>query len=77
MNWNLEGLIVRGRYLGQHPVQGHVVLSRTKYGSGIDHHVVLDHPLDLFGSCRDRVVLAHHHVDQVLQNHSKEWVRHG
>jgi hypothetical protein len=30
--WNLEGLTVKGRYMGEFPVVGRVELSRVQYG---------------------------------------------
>ena len=38
MNWNLEGLYVRGLYMNEHEVSGQVVLSRVKYGGSVSHH---------------------------------------
>jgi hypothetical protein len=64
-NWNLEGLSVTGRYMGDYPVSGRVVLSRVKYGGGVQHTVVLDSPLSLYESVRERVLLDHENIDSV------------
>ena len=58
MNWNLEGLYVRGLYMNEHEVSGQVVLSRVKYGGSVSHHIVLDDSLSLFGTVRDRVIIT-------------------
>ena len=65
MNWNLEGLKVTGMYMGEFPVTGRVELSRVKYGGGIQHTVVLDEPIQVYSSVRDRVLLDHENVVRV------------
>jgi hypothetical protein len=64
-NWNLEGLHVTGMYMGDYPVSGRVVLSRVKYGGGVQHTVVLDNPINVYSSERDRVLLDHQNVVRV------------
>jgi hypothetical protein len=64
-NWNLEGLSVTGRYMGEYPVSGRVVLSRVKYGGGIQHTVVLNEPIQIYNAVRDRVLLDHENVEFV------------
>ena len=64
-NWNLEGLSVTGRYMGEHPVSGRVVLSRVKYGGGVQHTIVLDHPVQIYDSMRDRLLLDNENVSSV------------
>ena len=66
MNWNLEGLTVKGMYMGDFPVTGRVELSRVKYGGGVSHHVVLDTPIEVFSAIRDRVILDHENVVRVM-----------
>jgi hypothetical protein len=68
MSWNLEGLTVVGKYLGEFPVSGKVELSRVKYGGGITHHIVLDAPIQVYGATRDRVILEHKYVQQVWEH---------
>ena len=66
MEWNLEGLRVTGRYMGDFDrITGIVVLSRVKYGGEVCHTVVLDEPLTVYGAVRDRVILEHKYVEQV------------
>lgn len=67
MNWNLEGLSVRGTYLDSFKVSGKVELSRVKYGGEVSHHVVLDEPIEVFGAVRDRVILDHKYVESVRE----------
>lgn len=64
-NWNLEGLHVTGLYMGVFPVSGHVELSRVKYGGGIQHTVVLDQSVQIYGQVRDRLLLDHENVSNV------------
>jgi hypothetical protein len=66
MNWNLEGLTVKGMYMGDYPVSGKVELSRVKYGGGVCHHVVLNTPIEIFSKIRDRVILDHENVVRVM-----------
>jgi hypothetical protein len=68
MNWNLEGLHVIGKYMGEFPVAGRVTASRVKYGGGVQHTVVLDQPLQMYSSVRDRVLLEHEYVVRIQQN---------
>jgi len=63
--WNLEGLQVKGLYMGSIPVAGRVELSRVKYGGEVSHHVVLESPVEVYGAVRDRVILEHKFVKQV------------
>ena len=64
--WNLEGLQVKGLYMGEFPVVGRVELSRVRYGGGVSHHIVLEKPITVYGSVRDRVIINHKEVEQVM-----------
>ena len=55
--WNLEGLTVKGYYLGTTPVEGIVTLSRVKFGGTVQHTVELFFPITMFGSERTTVLL--------------------
>jgi hypothetical protein len=66
--WNLEGLVVAGNYMGNIPVIGTVELSRVKYGGEISHHVVLNNPINVYGATRDRVILEHKYIKKVWRN---------
>lgn len=57
MSWNLEGLVVRGRYLDQFPIEGVVTESRVKYGGKVCHHVRLFESIVVYGAEREQVVL--------------------
>jgi hypothetical protein len=66
MEWNLEGLRVTGRYMGDFDrITGTVELSRVKYGGEVCHTVVLDEPMLIYGTWRDRAILEHKYVEQV------------
>lgn len=67
MNWNLQGMRISGVYMGLFPVSGKVDISRVKYGGEVSHHVALDKPIQVFGAIRDRVILEHKYVDQVME----------
>lgn len=67
MNWNLEGLIVSGRYMGVNVI-GRVELSRVKYGGTVSHHLALTKPVLIYGTERERVILDHHEIDKVKNN---------
>jgi hypothetical protein len=63
--WNLTGLYIKGRYLGDMPVTGLVVHSRVKFGGSVQHSVELSDPLTVYGSVRERVLLDAIDVDSV------------
>jgi hypothetical protein len=65
MSWNLEGMIVTGMYLDMFHVRGRVDISRVKYGGEISHHMMLDEPVEIFNTMRDRVILDHKQVQTV------------
>lgn len=65
MNWNLEGMIVSGKYMNEFPITGKVRLSRVAYGGDIKHHIDLDTPMNIYGSIRDAVILNHFEIEQV------------
>ena len=62
-NWDLTGMKVWGMYLNMFPVSGTVESSRVKYSGDVEHKVLLDEPLTVFGRVRDRgdVVLVDHY----------------
>jgi hypothetical protein len=70
MNWNLEGMGVVGRYMGEFPVEGVVHLSRVKYGGTVCHHVTLNAPVMVYGQLRESVILEHQEVEQVFESES-------
>lgn len=49
MSWNREGQRVVGRYIGTFLVSGKVTESRVKYGGTVQHTVVLDQPIEVYG----------------------------
>lgn len=66
--WNLEGMTITGKYMGEFPVAGVVELSRVKYGGEVSHHVKLTTPIVVYGTTRDRVILEHGFVETVKDN---------
>lgn len=67
MSWNLEGMLVRGRYLNDNVVEGVVMESRVKYGGRVQHRVSLDVPLQLYGTERDTVLLDAEEILEILE----------
>jgi len=70
MSWSLEGLNVSAVYLDQFPISGTVALSRVQYGGQVCHTIILDTPLVVYGSLRDRVIIDHSQVNRVRDNNS-------
>jgi len=57
MSWNKEGEHVVGVYLGAYTVSGTVVNSRVKYGGRVQHQVILDKPVVVFGREAEELLL--------------------
>jgi len=63
--WNLEGMVVSGKYMGTFQVKGKVKLSRVKYGGEISHHIDLLEPIEVYGALRESVILEHKFIEMV------------
>ena len=57
MNWNKEGQQVAGVYLGAYTITGVVQSSRVKYGGRVQHRVLLDTPVEVFGRVAEELLL--------------------
>ena len=57
MSWNKEGEHVAGVYLGAYTVTGVVQSSRVKYGGKVQHQVILDKPVTVFGRTADVLLI--------------------
>jgi len=57
MSWNKEGQQVAGVYLGAYTVTGVVQSSRVKYGGKVQHRVLLDQTVKVFGRDADELLL--------------------
>ena len=68
MQWDLEGLKIKGTYLYEFPVTGLVESSRIAYGGDIHHTVILDNAIEVYGAIRDRVILNHKQIESVSSN---------
>jgi len=68
--WNLEGMHVEGKYMGEFPVHGKVVSSRVKYGGEVVHTVILSKPIVMKWRAEpaERVLLEHKFVSRVMDN---------
>jgi len=59
MSWNLEGQKVEGKYLNSDAYffTGTVIESRVKYGGKVCNTIVLDNPIEVFGSVRNTILM--------------------
>ena len=57
MSWNREGERVAGVYLGAYTVTGVVQSSRVKYGGRVQHQVLLDTPVEVFGRVAEELLI--------------------
>ena len=57
MSWNKEGQRVAGVYLGAYTISGTVINSRVKYGGKVQHQVILDKPVTVFGREAEELLL--------------------
>lgn len=55
--WNREGQNVAGVYLGAYTVSGTVTESRVKYGGKVQHTVLLNQPVQVFGRTAEVLLL--------------------
>lgn len=65
--WNLEGKLIKARYMDIVDVEGVVLESRVKYGGKVQHTVSLDFPIKLFGTERDRLLIDGENVLEILE----------
>lgn len=57
MCWDRTDQRIKGTYLEMFEVTGVVQSSRIKYGGRVQHTVLLDSPIEVFGAVRDTVLL--------------------
>ena len=65
MGWDLTGMTVWARYLGEYDICGRVETSRVKYGGEVQHTVVLADPIVIYGEQRDRLLIENKYVTRV------------
>lgn len=63
MSWDFQGKRVTGLYMGKYSYSGIVESSRVKYGGSVQHTVVLDAPIIVFGAVRQRILVDANEVD--------------
>jgi hypothetical protein len=73
MNWNLEGLRIKGRYMDSVNVTGLVKSSRVAYGGEVQHSVTIDKGFSLFNDAVTReagetVIIEHKFIQEVYSN---------
>lgn len=66
--WDLEGLRIEAKYMGEYPVTGRVESSRVKYGGEVQHTVVLDKPIEFRWRTEpaERLLVDHKFVERVM-----------
>ena len=65
MGWDLTGMTVWARYMDEFDVCGRVESSRVKYGGGVQHTVVLDEAVTVYGAVRERLLIDQETVTRV------------
>lgn len=69
--WNLEGMFVSAKYMGEFDVRGKVSLSRVKFGGEVSHHIELEQPINVYGRIRnagENVIISNHEIYQISSN---------
>jgi hypothetical protein len=66
MKWDLTGERINGLYMGLFPYTGTVENSRVKYGGDVQHTVVIDEPIKVYGAVRDRILVSITEVNRIL-----------
>jgi hypothetical protein len=67
MSWDLEGKRISGLYMGLFPYSGVVESSRVKYGGAVQHTVVVDKPIYVYNTLRDRVLVTDTETNSILE----------
>lgn len=67
MSWDLEGKRISGLYMGLFPFSGVVESSRVKYGGAVQHTVVVDEPINVYNTLRDRVLVTDTETNSILE----------
>ena len=68
MDWNLEGLRINGLYMGLFPYSGLVLNSRVKFGGEVQHTVLIDEPIRVYGEDREMILVGKGEVNRILEN---------
>jgi len=67
MNWNLEGLRINGLYMRLFPYSGLVLNSRVKFGGEVQHTVLIDEPIRVYGEDREMILVSKGEVNRILE----------
>jgi hypothetical protein len=65
MGWDLTGMTVWARYMDEIDVCGRVESSRVKYGGEVQHTVVLNDSITVYGQQRDRLLIEDKYITRV------------
>ena len=68
MPWNLEGQRINGLYMGLFPYSGLVLNSRVKFGGDVQHTVLIDEPIKVYGEDRDMILVSKDEVNRILED---------
>jgi hypothetical protein len=71
MSWDLTGERINGLYMGLFPYTGIVESSRVKYGGDVQHTVVIDEPITVFGAVRERILVSITEINHIID--PTEW----
>ena len=67
MPWNLEGQRINGLYMGLFPYSGLVLDSRVKFGGDVQHTVLIDEPIKVYGEVRDMILVSKGEINRILE----------
>lgn len=73
MKWDLTGERVNGLYMGMFPYVGTVESSRVKYGGAVQHTVIVDEPIRVYGALRDRILVSVTEINRILDEVDDAW----
>ncbi len=73
MKWDLTGERINGLYMGLFPYVGTVQSSRVKYGGAVQHTVVLDEPIKVYGALRDHILVEGTEINRILDEVDDAW----
>jgi hypothetical protein len=73
MEWDLTGERINGLYMGLFPYTGTVESSRVKYGGEVQHTVILDEPIKVYGALRDHILVSITEINRILDEVDDAW----
>ena len=76
MKWDLTGERINGLYMGLFPYVGTVQSSRVKYGGAVQHTVVIDELIQVYGDLRETILVdnVYPEVNRILPEQDDLWL---